>query len=331
MSRRSDRALAFAPLTVLTVLAVLAAGFALRDSGDADRESVGRPAAEATADPAPSVAPSPAEEPQPAVSLKQARRQWDKAMVDSVLEGTGRYEWAVTAMGRTFTEEVGIFGFDPMRTSLRRTISNLDPEPGQPRELVINVIRRDKSTYMQMAGWGPWDGCWLRMSADMAPEGGISDVEGEMLDALSETPEIPSSISVALNSTVSSTRADHYPAPYVEYTAQVSLGEALAFLGVNYRILFPERDALLKARAPIVVAIGIDDRPYAVFADGARIGDALRRSGIKLDGPIFSFLDIVTAEVRFTDLGLDVEVRAPAEDLLLPRGATRDDTCPGKE
>lgn len=325
------RAVAFAPLAVLTALTLVAAGTALRDSGPAvDGHATASPTSTAT-DPAPPPAASPTDPPQPTVTLRQARKQWDAAAIASIRKGTGRYEWTVWIAGveTPFMEESGVFGFDPLRTSFTRTITNPDPKPGDPGSFTMTMIRRDHQTYMRMAGWGAWEGCWLHLSAS-ALEGEITQSQKQLIGLVADSPEIPTAIAVPLNSTVTKTSADYYPAPYVEYTAQVSMLEALGFVGINARLLLPKRAALLKVKAPIIVAIGVDGRPYGAAVIGQDLATALARSKIGLGPGLPRYLQHLIADVSFTDLGSGAKVKLPAAARVLPDHATRKQTCPAR-
>lgn len=294
-------------------------------------DAEGKPSA-GKSDPTASVGtptPTTIDEPQTQVSLKEARRRWDDAMIASILEGTGRYRWTSHFRGFAdpFMEESGVFGFDPMRTSFTRVITNLEPGPGDRTEFVVRMIRRDHQTYMQMEDWGRWEGCWLRLGADGLGDE-VSADQRAILAQLEQSPEIPTPIAVPLNSTVSKTSADHFPSPYIEYTSVVSLYEALAFLGLNGRILQAERSALLEAKAPITVAIGVDDRPYGAAASGEEIAAALDRSTIDLGGSeIRDFIGMMSSELTFSDLGSDAAVQRPRGDDILPPNATQQTTC----
>jgi hypothetical protein len=259
------------------------------------------------------------------VTLRQARREWHDAVYSTARELSGKYAWSAWVEGEhdPVLRETGSFGLDPMRTAFERVMrapsTAADPVP---REVTLRMRRRGDETYMQMADWGSWDGCWLHVTDDLVARSTGLD--------LGDSLPLPISVLVTLDSRVTDVTADPwFGDPYEEYSADVSAIEAIQFLGVSAKVLVSRQRALSRVRVPIVVAI-LTGRVKGAAARGPAVLAALRDAHVRIGARLRSFLPRVSAAVDFSNLGWGAEVHLPAARFVLPDGATRNRTCPAK-
>jgi hypothetical protein len=272
-----------------------------------------------TSSPTPSPTVSPSRAP---VTRRQARHAWDAALLRLGRARTGQYSWALYVDGASdpLSRESGAYSIDPMKSAFERTFSNPSPGPGERAEYVAKLRRIAGVTYMQMEDWGSWNGCWLKMTSDLIEDQTSIDVSGG--------PDLPVGVAVMADSTVVRPSGSWFGDPYVEYTAQVTAVEALQFLGVSAR-QFPRRlDDLASVKAPMVVTIGVDDRPYGGAVRGADVAAAIRHAGVHLGADLRRYLPSLSASIVLRAYERPVTIAVPSPARILPADAVKTDTCP---
>jgi len=321
------RAIAFAPLLTLTLLtgAAAFAGYRTDHSIDSAQKppgasSAGTPTPSPTASPYVPIDPSRAVPPPVPtfvpVTLSKARSSWDHALDKLIASGSGKYSWGVYYGSRTvpIQSESGVFDLNPLRSRFDRTLGDPDDDP-----VVLHMRSLGSTAYLRVEDWGRWDGCWLPLTSN--------DVERATGVKIAQSVPLPATVLAISDATPSSTRGFWFGAPYREYTAELGAGEALQFLGVSPRVFAKQIDRLREVLVPVTVSIDAAGRMHGGGARGSEVASAIEDAHVKLSKKLLEGLPSIRASFAFRDPGSAVSVSAPPPSLLLPRNATRRDTC----
>ncbi len=321
------RLIAFAPLVSLTLLTAAAAVGGYRTSGEPPAVAPAAASRTApTATPAPDFGPSaplpnlyPLLPDRAPANLGTARRAWDGAFDDLVDASSGTYSWTVYAGPRqqTFQSETGSFNLDPFQSRFDRTI----PAGGGTSQ-VLHVRRLDGTAYVQFEDWGPWTGCWLRVTPEQ-----YERLTGE--DAGEFIP-LPDSVLVISEAEMTGSTGLWFGPPFREYNATVSAAAALVFFGFNGKVIRDEVDRLLTIQVPITISLNSGGQLHGGGAHGGQVAAAISKSAPGLIEEALDLLRDARASFSLTGTGAPVSVPAPLPQSLLPFDADKDDTCAAK-
>ena len=329
MSSAPRRVVALAPLLALTILTAGAGVLGYRTSQDSEgSEPPVSAAPTAPAQPTSSPSPTPfvKETPSPVppvptfgpATLAEARQAWDHALDKLIAAGSGKYSWAVYAGASTepFESENGAFDLSPLRSRSDRQVSGPHGDP-----VTVHVRRFGATIYMRFEDWGRWDGCWLPVTSE--------DVERATGVRSSGVLPLPVGVLAIADASPSLTRGFWFGSPYREYTSELRATEALPFLGVSPSNFVDQVDRLDHVMVPITVSIDAAGRMHGGGARGTEVAKAISDAHVKLSRKLREGLPVLRASFAFREPGSAVSVDVPPPSLLLPRRASRSDSCKG--
>jgi hypothetical protein len=321
------RLAAFTPLVVLTLLTA-AAGVAGYRTGDTAAD----PEPAVTAAPTPTPTPTSTPTPIPYVpvapfsalqpvgaggSVTAAQRSWDHAIHNLVNVASARYSWAVYfgADPEPIQRESGGFDLDPLQSRFDRSIRYSDGT-----EQLVHVRRFSGGTsYMQLAHWGSWTGCWLRVTDEL-----ITRQTG--VEFHSSLP-LPVGVLAVTDADIRKPTGFWFGAPYREYGAEVNAAEALQFLGVSGFVIQKNLTRLSRIEVPITISLDRDGRLHGGGVRGVEVAAAMTKAAPRLLKHIVEDLPYYRGAFALKGLGLPVSVPLPPPASILPAGAGRHDTC----
>jgi hypothetical protein len=246
-----------------------------------------------------------------------AAQRWNKARQMLLAAGSGRYHSRsmLDVSEEPFVDEQTAFDLSTESIEMHKDLLDSGSGSGSGKHYVVTArLTSDGTSYMQMADWGSWDGCWLPVDP-----AAVADQTGSQFG---DGPNVPAVATVVLD-------ADH-PAP-VEQGALQAMAPALAVLQtleVSARPLLPVSDDLEDVTVPVTMTTTTEGLPQTIEVDGSAVADEIADSGVKLGQELTQFLQHVDVVVDFEGLGEPVRIERPRRDELLDEDAGKDDTCP---
>jgi hypothetical protein len=242
----------------------------------------------------------------PAARLATAR----KALRDAV-SGHYRARAFVDGESEPVVDEQTDFDLDDDSIEVNKDLLDV----GSRRHFLVTARETADGQYVQMADWQQWDGCWARLDAkDIARTTGFD---------IAATPSVPAVVTIVLeaeNPTISeSDEGLHVVAP-----ADV----VLQALEISSRALVPYAKSLDGVTLPVTLTTTAEGLPDTLAVDGEEVADEIDRAGVDMSDEVTKFIRVESVGVKFGAFGDPVHIEAPPDRLLLPDGATKDDTCP---
>lgn len=259
---------------------------------------------------------SAASAPNPQELLEQAQEHLSDA-------GTGRFTSRVTVAGQDLITERSVYDLRAEVFETNRIITNVAAEPGDPTEFEVRFrFTGDGDSYMQMADWGPWDGCWLSYdTADFGEMGVQIDLEGPGAG-------VPATIDALLHAELDSDRSADLADDEIALTVPGVTGMQL--LGINPAKLLAVEDFDMEKATAVRVPLDVrleDGEFVTATASGEAIRSALEAEKVGL-GQYDAYLEQLLTAIDLEPESGEVAIERPGDSLIIPDGATKDDTCP---
>ena len=218
-----------------------------------------------------------------------------------------------------FISERGIFDVQAEVINVRRTIH---VAAGGSDRYVMRIRSSPRTRFLQMEGWGNWEGCWAELDRGLLADQGID---------LGQLPNIPVSVSLVLDARLSPENVYAATGPVASRATVLTDGfTALQLLGFDGSTIIELPRAVARVKVPVQLSYFADYPEVVESVDilGGEVTEAFRTSDAKIPEELSTQLRSRSSSVTFAPATEPVRFERPPAKLLLPRGASPDQTCP---